>query len=77
MTESFLDLLNSGFYSDYHEETFSAEQMEEAIELYVKWCAENNQTPEWDTEDYLIALKDDPGMVGHIVYHAEIMGFKS
>tara|TARA_B100002019_G_scaffold293034_1_gene318377 strand:+ start:781 stop:1002 length:222 start_codon:yes stop_codon:yes gene_type:complete len=68
---------NEMFYSAYYRTHVSAEQLEEAYDLYVNYCNENNLKDEAEEIIEFHGLSGlHEGMIDHILYHAEIAGFK-
>ena len=58
-------------YSDYYEQTFTRDQVEIALDLYIKWCEENDITPEVEN----INDVSNTGVLDHVLYHAEFQGY--
>lgn len=59
-------------YSTYYEKEFTRDEIEQAIEKYLKWCQKNEQTPEINDIDEIT----NDSELSHVLYHAEIEGYK-
>ena len=59
-------------YSEYYAVEVEDERIEDAFKLYLKWCQNNNEVPE------VLRVEEitDSGTLDHVLYHAEIEGFK-
>tara|TARA_B100002019_G_C21209198_1_gene568433 strand:+ start:756 stop:983 length:228 start_codon:yes stop_codon:yes gene_type:complete len=73
-------LKDNCFFSDYYEKEVSIEELEEAYDLYVDYCQENNLENEAEEIVSIQGIEGianfDTGMADHILYHAEIKGFE-
>ena len=58
-------------YCDYYEQVFNNDEIEEAFSFYERWSKSNNQPMEVPTAEDV-----DETNIGHVMYHAEIEGYK-
>jgi hypothetical protein len=63
---------NDSLYSTYYKKDFSKDEVEQALAKYLTWCKKNEQTAEYTDVDQI----DNDEKLSHVLYHAEIEGYK-
>lgn len=57
-------------YSDYVGCEVTREEAEEALELYIKYCKDNDLVPEVET-DNIEQFEENVSGLDHVLYHAQ------
>jgi hypothetical protein len=59
------------FNSSWNECNVTEAEAEEALELYLKWCTDNKEEPETDSDYGIEQFEENDSLLGHVVYHAQ------